>query len=76
MSPSVSNGKVDSDGGDDLSHSDRLEVRAADIVDRLAGLAAFSNATRASRELEVSSSNVDYQYSLWNCGGGCLVVLP
>lgn len=72
MPPSVLNGKVDSelsavDGKKDLSHSDRLEGRAADIVDRLAGLAAFSKATGASRELEVSRSDVDYQCRLWNC---------
>lgn len=72
MPPSISNGKGDSEfsaaagGEEDVSHSDKLAVRAADIVDRLVGLAAFSKATGASRELEVSRSDVDYQYRLWN----------
>lgn len=77
MPPSVSpltskNAKVDSGssgvaGEEDLNHSERLMVRAADIVDRLAGLASFSKAAGTSRELEVSRSDVEYEYRLWIC---------
>lgn len=39
--------------GEGMSHAERLDVRAAEVMDRVVALAAFCDRTGASKDLEV-----------------------
>lgn len=47
-------GQVSAEGHTGLSHVEKLEVRAAEIMEQVLGLASFCERAGASKELEVS----------------------
>ena len=50
----VAEGGGGSGGGvEGMSHAERLEVRAAEVMDRVVGLAAFCDRAGAAKDLEV-----------------------